>query len=163
MDSNKHVYKQTNNKQTDKQTCIGIYKDWGLKTIFFLHNVNHINHNKDIIKWIGTGLICMDFHAYCHRDLWFVINVHWFQWHGQGSVSGGWPKCLHHRLAPHPYAVNGMTRALRTTDITPHKITLLCYLLTLHDHWCSFCKFSIGTLSHILHYRPFSRWHNYNK
>ena len=27
----------------------------------------------------------------------------------QGSESGGRPKCLHHRLAPHPHAVDELT------------------------------------------------------
>ena len=68
MDSNKRVHKQTHNKQTNKHVWAFKKKD---SNHLISQNVHHINHNKDINKWSGRGLICMDFHPYCHRDLWF--------------------------------------------------------------------------------------------
>ena len=113
MDSNKRVHKQTNNKQTNKQTCMGIWIEDANHLIS--QNVHHINHNKDINKLSDRGLICMDFHKINEvAGAWFAwifmlivtgivdfINVHWCQWHDQGSVSDGRPKCLHHRAAWH--------------------------------------------------------------
>ena len=128
-------------------------------------NVRHINHNKDINKWSDRGwfawiftklmkwqgLICMDFHAYCHRDLWFhhclLMSMTW------PRLSIGWTTQV---PAPSPGTASSCcwwADQLRTKDITPHKGT--CSLLTFHDHWCSFCSFSIETLSHILKYCPF--------
>ena len=115
MDSNKSVA-QANKKQTNKQTCMGIYKE----DSNHLQNVHHINHNKDINKWSGRGWICMDFHAYCHRDLWFnqcsFISMTQVPAPGTASSCCWWAD------------------QLRTKDITPHKRT--CSLWTLHDHWC---------------------------
>ena len=150
IQTNVHVHKQTNNKQINTHV-------WAFKKRNSNHlisqNVHHINHNNHINKWSGAwGLICMDFHAYCHRDLWFhqcsLISMTW------SGLSIGW-------TTEEPAAPPGTVSSccwwadqLRTKDITPHKRTRS--LLTLHhDHWCSFCSFSIETLSHILKYCPF--------
>ena len=139
----------TSKQTTNKQTCMGILKEDSNHLIS--QNVHHINHNKEINKWSGRGLICMDFHAYCHRDLWFhqcsLISMTW------SRLSIGWTTQV---PAPPPGTASSCcwwADQLRTKDITPHKRT--CSLLTLHDHWCSFCNFSIETLSHILKYCPF--------
>ena len=85
------VSKQTTNKQTNKDV-------WAFKKRTLNHlisqNVHHINHNKGIKKLSGRGLICIDFHAYCHRDLWFhqCSLISNFQWYDQCSVSGGRPR-----------------------------------------------------------------------
>ena len=141
IQTNMCTSKQSTNKQSNRHTNMYGHLKRGLKPLIS-QNVHHINHKKDIIKWSGRGLICMDsVFMLIVTGIFDFINVYWFQWHDQGSVLGGRPKCLHHRLAPHPHAVDELTRALRTKYITPHKRT--CSLLTLHDHWHSFCNFQL--------------------
>ena len=91
----------------------------------------------NINKWSGRGLICMDFHVYCHRDLWF---------HQCSLISMAWSGLGIRRTTPVPAPPPGTASSccwwalwfaadqLRTKDITPCKRT--CSLLTLHDHWC---------------------------
>ena len=154
---------------TSKQTTNKLHV-WAFKKRDSNHlisqNVHHINHKKDINKWSDRGLICMDFqklmkwqeldlHGFAcllSQGSLIFINVHWCQWHDQ-RLSIGWTTQV---PAPPPGAASSCSwwaDQLRTKDITPHKGT--CSLLTLHDHWCSFCSFSIVTLSHILKYCPF--------
>ena len=148
--------KQTNNEQTNKQSKMYGHLKRGLS-----QNVHHINHNKGITKLSGRGLICIDFHAYCHRDLWFhqcsLISMIWpglsIGWTTQGGHLPGRPKCLHHRPAPHPHAVDEMTSWEQKTWL--HTKGHVLYRLFMTTAWCSFCSFSIETLSHISKYCPF--------
>ena len=157
--TNKFVYKQSNNKQTDQQTCMHGH----LKLEDSNHLISHyVNHNRDIdqMKWQG-----LDLHGFpCLLSQRSLISSMFiaFQWNDQGSVLGGWPKCLHHRLEPHLQAVNELTRALRTKDITPHKRT--CSLWTLHDHCMAFIlQLFNWDLVPYFEVLPFPRWHNHNK
>ena len=56
--------------------------------------------------------ICIDVHAYCHRDLWLKsLCFIDFIWHmTQGSVSGGFdPIACTNVWTPHPHAVDELT------------------------------------------------------
>ena len=137
--------KQTNkrtNKQTDKDV-------WAFKTRTLNHlisqNVHHINYNKGNKKLSGRGLICIDFHAYCHRDLWFhqcsLISMIWAQY--RVDDPGRWPPWTTQVPAPPPGTASSCcwwADQLRTKDMTPHKRT--CSLWTLHDH-CWHCKHGV--------------------
>ena len=141
------VSKQTTNKQTKKDV-------WAFNKSPLNHlisqNVHHISHNKGIqnevagawfawifmlIMLIGTGISNF-------------ISVHWFQWHDQGSVLAGRPKCLHHRLAPLPQAADELTSWEQNTKLHT-KEHVLYGLFRVAASWCSFCSFSVETLSHI--------------
>ena len=164
MDSNKRVHKQTNNKQTNMYGHL--IED---ANHLISQNVHHINHNKDINKWSDRGLICMDFHKINE------VAGAWFAWIFMLIVTGIVDFIMF-------IDVNDMIKAQyrmddpsacttappgtissccwwadqqRTKDITPHKGT--CSLSTLHDHWCSFCSFSIETLSPYFEILPFPR------
>ena len=154
MDSHKHVHKQTNNYPTDNQTnmtCMGMSHEDSNHLIS--KNVHHIKHNKDINKWSGRGLIWWIFKLIV-TGIFDFINVYWFQWHDQGSsgLSIGWTTQV---PAPPPGTASPCcwwADQLRTNVIFPHKRT--CSLLTLHERRCSFCSFSIETLSRSLNYCP---------
>ena len=57
----------------NKKTCMGIKTEDSNHLIS--QNIHHINHNKGINKWSGRGLIWIDFHAYCNRDLSVSFDV----------------------------------------------------------------------------------------
>ena len=59
------------------------------------------------MKWQGLdlhGLSCLLSQGSLISSMFIDFNDT-----DQGSVSGGRPKCLHHRLAPHPHAVDELT------------------------------------------------------
>ena len=167
-DSNKRVHKQTNNKQTNKQTNMyGHLRRW-LKPLIS-QNVHHINHNKDHkqMKWQG-----LDLHGFSQMK-WQGLDLHGISCLlSQGSLISSIVIDFNdmikaqYRVDVPSACTTAWHRILtlliwwadqpRTKDITPHRRT--CSLLTLHYHWhdwCSFCNFSIETLSHILKYCPF--------
>ena len=157
MDSNKRV-KQINNEQTNKDV-------WAFKKRTLNHlisqNVHHINHNKGINKWSCRGLICMDFHAYCHRDLWFhqcsLISMTW------PGLSIGWTTQV---PAPPPGTESSdccwWADQLRTKDMTPHKKNMLSW--TLHDY-CMVFILQLFNWDLIPYFEilPFPWWNNHNK
>ena len=168
MDSNKRVHcKQTNNEQTNKDV-------WAFKKRTLNHlisqNVHHINHNKGINKLSGRGLICIDFHAYCHRDLWFhqcsLISMIWpglsIGWTTQGSHLPGRPKCLHHRPAPHPHAVDELTSWEQKTWLHTKEHVLYGLFMTTY---CMVFILQLFNWDLIPYFEilPFPWWNNHNK
>ena len=147
----------TSKHTTNKQTHMYGHLKRGLNHLIS-QNVHHINHNKDINKWSDRGLICMDFHAYCHRDLWFhqcsLISMTW------SRLSIGWTTQVPAPPPGTPSSCFSWADQLRTNDITPHKRTCSYWLfMTTGVH---FATFQLRPYP-IFWNTALSPWHNHNK
>ena len=111
MESKTPLHKQTHNQQTNKQTIMHGYFKPRLKPCYLSKQPIHkpqqnINNGKARVDLNGFSSLLSQ------TEIFHFINKH-----GQGSVTGGGPKCLHHRLAPPPHAVDELPDPLLRNGI----------------------------------------------